>query len=87
MQSGIRVTEEKKQSRSQQLVVLLAYASYLAAIVCMFMLYRHPSSGEFDVIDASLIASTIFFTGVGIVLHVIGRTNLPSMRLGAEDDS
>lgn len=76
-----------KQTRAQKLTVLFAYASYLCAMICVVMLYLHQSGGVFDTTAASLSASVVFFMGVGIVLHVIGKTNLPSMRFDTDDDN
>jgi len=71
----------KPPSRTQKLIVLLAYASYVGAVVCVVLLYLHPSDGVFDAVAASLSASVVFFFAMGIVLHVIGKTSLPSLKL------
>lgn len=75
----------KKQPRTQKLTVLLAYASYLSAIACIVTLYLQSADGVYDSVAASLTASVVFFMGVGIVLHVIGKTDLPSMRLNNDE--
>lgn len=70
----------KPPTRIQNMIVLVAFTSYIGAIVCGVFLYlRSPDSG-FDEIAASLSASIVFFMAVGIVLHVIGKTSLPSLR-------
>ena len=35
-----------------------------------------------DPVVASLMASVVFFAGVGIVLQVIGSSNLPDLKIG-----
>ena len=34
-----------------------------------------------DAVVASLMASVVFFAGVGIVLHVLANANLPDLRV------
>ena len=54
--------------------------SYLAAAASLVgAVYLH--SGSQNPLVASLMASVVFFVGVGVVLHVIARTNLPDLKL------
>ena len=80
------VVAEKPKTRTQKFIVLLAYASYIGAVICVVLLYLHPSDGVFDAVAASLSASFVFFGGMGIVLHVIGKTNLPDLRITGGSD-
>ncbi|MGB4334230.1 MAG: hypothetical protein WBJ41_05250, partial [Chromatiaceae bacterium] len=58
----------------------VALGSYLCAVLCLVgvFIWLGELGSEHPVI-ASLGASLVFFVGVGIVLHVIGRANLPSL--------
>jgi formate hydrogenlyase subunit 3/multisubunit Na+/H+ antiporter MnhD subunit len=54
--------------------------SYLAAVGCGVVVgYRGLDTG--DVVVASLMASVVFFAGVGIVLQVIGSVDLPDLKI------
>ena len=64
----------------QKLVLVLAVLSYLAAAACGLFAAFWEGSYE-DPIFASLLASVVFFVSVGIVLHVIGRTRLPNLKV------
>ncbi len=58
------------------------YACALASIGAL-LLWVGDLGGDHPVI-ASLGASVVFFVGAGIVLHVIGRADLPSLRVGGD---
>lgn len=70
----------RKPKLWQKFTVLLAYLSYLCAMGAG-LTATSRGAGSDDPIFASLLASVVFFLGVGIVLHVIGRANLPDLRL------
>ena len=60
--------------------MIIAIFSYLAAVGCGIAIgYRGIDMD--DVIGASLIASAVFFIGVGIVLQVIGSVDLPELKI------
>jgi hypothetical protein len=59
-------------------LALLFYAGALSCAVALGV-WLTPLGVEHPVI-ASLAASIVFFIGGGIVLHVIGRANLPRLR-------
>lgn len=61
----------------------VAVISYVAAIVCA-MAAAYLSDGTADPVVASMMGSVVFFAGSGIVLHVIGSTNLPSLKIERE---
>lgn len=66
---------------------LLSYLGAVASLAALFLWLDHLG-GDHPVI-ASLAACVVFFVGAGIVLHVIGRANLPQLgfaRRGASDD-
>lgn len=60
----------------------LALLSYLAAFLSSvsFFYFRGELGGD-DPVVASLGSTIVFFIGVGIVLHVMGRVDLPSLSL------
>jgi hypothetical protein len=69
-----------KRKPFQKLLMIIAAISYLAGIGCALAAgFLDRESG--DPVIASLMASTVFFAGVGIVLQVIGSTNLPNLKI------
>lgn len=68
--------------RAQRISVILAYLFYLAALACVGAVFwftaqlggNHPAVAAFS-------ASVVFFIGGGIVLHVMGKANLPDLRV------
>lgn len=76
----------KKYSLAQHISFGIAIASYLAGIVCLVIATINPTNLDFGkAVYSSLLASTVFFFGMGIVLHVIGRSDLPSLKIRTED--
>lgn len=73
------------QTRVQRFTFFVAILSYLAAVACILILvFNNPGSDLNNPLSASLIASVIFFIGVGIVLHVIGKANLPNLKIDSD---
>ena len=67
---------------AQKASLILAYASYLAALVMLLLaIYRGFTIGTDNPIFASFAASVVFFVGAGVVLHVMGAVNLPSLKI------
>lgn len=72
----------------QRIAFVSALGFYAGALACLTALaiqlgplgHQHP-------IIASLAASIVFFIGGGIVLHVIGRADLPDLHPDAVDIS
>ena len=71
----------KQRSMIQKVLMAIAVISYIAAIGCGIAA-GYLSDGTANPVVASMMASVVFFVGVGIVLHVIGSTNLPSLKVG-----
>ncbi|MDH3947827.1 MAG: hemerythrin family protein [Gammaproteobacteria bacterium] len=70
----------KKRRLFQKILMVIAMLSYLVAVGCGIAIgYRGVDTG--DVVVASLMASVVFFIGVGIVLQVIGSANLPDLKI------
>ncbi len=70
----------KRRRPLQKALFVVALISYLAALVCVVAAI-YLNSGTQEPWVASLMASVVFFTGVGVVLHVIARTDLPDLKL------
>jgi hypothetical protein len=73
----------KQRSMIQKVLMGIAALSYITAIGCGIAA-GYLSDGSANPVVASLMASVVFFAGVGIVLHVIGSTSLPSLKVGRE---
>jgi hypothetical protein len=77
---------KKRQTLAQKISVMIAYLCYLAAAGCQIGLYfYYDGEGMNNPISASLMASTVFFIGSGIVLHVMGKTDLPVLKFDNQD--
>ena len=75
----------KRQTLAQKISVYIAYFSYLCAVGCMIGLYfYYDGEGMNNPISASLMASMVFFIGSGIVLHVMGKTDLPVLKFDSD---
>jgi hypothetical protein len=71
----------KQRSMIQKVLMVIAVISYIAAIGCGIAA-AYLSDGSANPVVASMMASVVFFAGVGIVLQVIGSTNLPNLKVG-----
>ncbi|MBU0751246.1 MAG: hemerythrin family protein [Gammaproteobacteria bacterium] len=60
----------------QKISMTFAVLCYIAGLGCAIGAYMYPVKGEYDAIQASLMASIVFFVGCGIVLHAIATTRL-----------
>jgi hypothetical protein len=71
---------ESTRGLGQRVAYGAALVFYLCGALCLVALFvwLGDLGGEHPVI-ASLGASLVFFVGAGIVLHVIGRANLPNL--------
>lgn len=73
----------KQRSMIQKVLMGIAIVSYFTAVICG-VVAGYLSDGTANPAVASMMASVVFFAGVGIVLHVISSTNLPSLKVGRE---
>lgn len=64
---------------AQRIAYAFALLSFLAAAACVIGIFLYETTVQLDPIRASLIASTVFFVGVGIVLYVIGTARLKGL--------
>jgi len=70
------------QRTSQKIAFAVAILCYMAAVGCMAATAYYASQlGSESPIVAAFSASIVFFAGAGIVLHVIGKSDLPDLRI------
>lgn len=66
----------------QKISFFIAIICYLAAVASLIAtFYWGGEIGTNHPVVASFGASVVFFICVGIVLHVIGRVNLPNLKI------
>lgn len=72
----------KKVGKGQKISFFVAIISYIAAIASVAgTFYSRSELGGDHPITASFGAAVVFFIGVGIVLHVIGRVDIPDLSM------
>ena len=76
---SVKPTRQRKPI--QRVLFFIATLSYLTAVICAAAAFYQPT-GLDNPIAAALMASVVFFVGVGIVLHVIADTDLPNLKIG-----
>ncbi|MCW8908167.1 MAG: hemerythrin family protein [Sedimenticola sp.] len=77
----------KQTSKAQKVSFVIAIISYLAAVGCIAAsVYYSGELGGDHPVTASFAASVVFFLGVGIVLHVIGRVDIPDLSMKFRSD-
>ena len=70
-----------RQGFLQKISVVSGYISFLLAVVSAVILYfKVEELGTKHPVSASFAACCFFFVFVGIVLTVMGRSNVPSFR-------
>ena len=75
----------KKPKIGQTIAWYTALLFYAGAVACLGALgYWYGDYGKDSPIIASLAASVVFFIGGGIVLHVIGKADLPDLKIQAD---
>ncbi len=68
-----------RKTLAQRITYVLAMLSFLAAGACVIGFFVYETTLEQDPIHASLLASTVFFIGVGVVLYVIATAHLKGL--------
>ncbi len=77
---------ENKKSALQKSTVYFAVASFIASVASIVYLYLEIDNlGWESPISASLLASSFFFAFVGVVLIIIGTSNIPSFKVNNLD--
>lgn len=71
-----------RQNRYQRVSVVFAYIFYVAALACVGAVawFTWKQGGNSPAV-AAFAASVVFFIGAGIVLHVMGKADLPDLRV------
>jgi amino acid transporter len=72
----------KRKGVLQKIALVSGMASFALALISGILLYlRLMSLGGNNPISASFMASTFFFICVGSVLTVIGRADIPNLKI------
>jgi predicted tellurium resistance membrane protein TerC len=72
----------KQRGIGQKIAFASAIIFYLCSIGCMIAAYYYTQQlGSDHPVVASLLASVVFCIGGGIVLHVIGKADLPDLKI------
>ncbi len=72
----------REKGIGQKIAYWMSIISFFSALILTYVLLTYDQdTGVEDSIIASMIAGIIFLGGVGIVLFVIGRANLPDLRI------
>ena len=75
---------QKGKSVLQKLSMVSSVISYILAVVTAILLYiRLDTVGSDNPISASLMASTFFFLCIGVVFMILGRADIPSLKVGS----
>jgi len=73
---------KKRKSTLQKLSVIIGYVCFLLAVLCAVALYfKNHELGMQDPVTASLLASTFFFVFIGFVFMIMGRVDLPNLKI------
>jgi len=76
----------KKTSKAQKVSYYIALICYFLAFCCIGLtVYFSQNMGDYDPVVASLGATVVFFVGVGVVLHVIGKVDLPNLKIDKDE--
>ncbi|WP_457673291.1 hemerythrin family protein [Thiolapillus sp.] len=72
----------KKQNTTQKVSVAFAYIFYVLALASIgAVIYFYQQHGGNHPAVAAWAAAIVFFVGGGIVLHVMGRADIPDFRI------
>ena len=72
----------KKQNTAQKVSVVFAYIFYVLAFVSLgAVAYFYQQHGGNHPAVAAWSAAIVFFIGGGIVLHVMGRADIPDFKI------
>ena len=71
----------KRRNLGQKISFVIAILSYITGVGCALYAIIQGEEALGKSVYASFLASVVFFGGVGIVLHVIGTADLPSLKV------
>jgi len=73
---------KKSKGLLQRVALYSGVICFVLAVVCGVILYLNLGNiGIYHPVSASLLASIFFFAFVGVVLWVIGKSDLPSLKI------
>ncbi|MCW8826407.1 MAG: hypothetical protein OQK78_08275 [Gammaproteobacteria bacterium] len=79
---------QTKKNLFQRASLISAKISFVISVVCGISLYfRVDEAGYQDPISASLLGSMFFFLFVGILLSIVGSSDIPSFKLDTSEKS
>jgi hypothetical protein len=71
-----------KQNKTQKVAVFFAFIFYIAAVGSLAAVaYFYSQNGGNHPAVAAWAAAIVFFVGGGVVLHVMGRADIPDFRI------
>ena len=87
MADPVLAGDTHRRGAGQRVSLAAAWVSYGAALICLgCLLWLVGDLGRGHPIIASLAAAVVFFIGAGVVMHVMGRANLPNLRFDQPDE-
>lgn len=78
---GFKHSSGEERKLGQKITLGVSFFCYFAAVVCAGMMFYLGMESTETPVFASFMATTVFFACVGIVLHVLGSGNLPSLKV------
>ena len=72
----------RKRGIGQKIIFVIAIFCYVMAVGCgVTSFYLSMDTATNDPVVAAFAASVVFFVGSGVVLHMMARTDLPSLKV------
>ncbi len=71
--------QAERRTLPRKILLGLAILSYLAAVASGVAAWWYQAQPQ--AIVGSLMASIVFFAGVGVVLHVLANASVPDLRI------
>ncbi|WP_456406582.1 hemerythrin family protein [Thiolapillus sp.] len=76
------MSEQRKQNKTQKVAVVFAFIFYIAAVLSVSAVaYFYNQLGGDHPAVAAWAAAIVFFIGGGVVLHVMGKADIPDFRI------
>ncbi|MEE9493584.1 MAG: hypothetical protein V3W04_09445 [Gammaproteobacteria bacterium] len=78
---------KNNKSLLQKSSLYFSIASFLASVACViYLTLKIDNLGWENPVSASLLAATFFFAFVGVVLAIIGTSNIPSFKFDSAEN-
>lgn len=71
----------KERKIGQKITLGVAFGCYICSVISAGIMILYGQESTATPVFASLLAITVFFACVGIVLHVLGSGSLPTLKL------